>query len=46
MFWGSFSYDHKGLCHVYHNETTVEHLLYQGIIDKYNAVLLPYKRAE
>jgi hypothetical protein len=46
MFWGSFSYDYKGPCHVYHTETAAERVSYQAIIDQYNAVLLPYKQQE
>jgi hypothetical protein len=46
MFWGSFSYNYKGLCHVYNAETIVQKAVYQAIINEYNAILLLHKEVE
>jgi hypothetical protein len=46
MFWGSFSYNYKGPCHIYYSETKDEKAKYQDIIDQYNTVLLLQKQAE
>jgi hypothetical protein len=41
MFWGCFSYDFKGPCHVYLKETAAQTQHYQKIIDDHNALQLP-----
>jgi hypothetical protein len=46
MFWGLFLYNYKGPCYIYYTETAAKKLIYQGIIDCYNAILLLQKQAE
>ena len=41
MFWGCFSYDFKGPCHVYHPETTDEKIKYKKMMDDHNAAQMP-----
>ncbi len=36
MFWGSFTYDHKGPCHIYYLETEAEKEEYLRIIQQIN----------
>jgi len=38
MFWGCFSYNFKGPCHVYHPETADEKIKYEKMMDDHNAV--------
>jgi len=37
MFWGCFSYDFKGPCHVYYPETANEKIKYEKMMDDHNA---------
>ncbi len=41
MFWGCFSYDFKGPCHVYHTETAKENIKYKRMIDDHNTLQMP-----
>lgn len=41
MFWGCFSYDFKGPCHVYHPETTDKKIKYKKIMDDHNIAQMP-----
>jgi hypothetical protein len=41
MFWGCFSYDFKGPCHVYHPETTNEKIKYKKMMDDHNTAQMP-----
>jgi hypothetical protein len=36
MFWGCFTYDHKGPCHIYYPETDEQKQYYQDLIDEEN----------
>jgi hypothetical protein len=36
MFWGSFTYDHKGRCYIYYPETEAEKEEYLRIIQQIN----------
>lgn len=45
MFWGSFSYNHKGPCHIWKDETKEEKLLAQKTIDKLNKEREPELKA-
>ena len=38
MFWGCFSYDHKGPCHVWQKETAAEKKKAQNDLDRRNAL--------
>jgi hypothetical protein len=44
MFWGSFSYDKKGLCHIWKSETAAKKKQAKAQIDKMNADLEPELR--
>jgi hypothetical protein len=45
MFWGCFSYDLKGPCHIWQKETVEERLRAQGVLDSWNESLEPeYRR--
>ena len=46
MFWGCFTYDKKGPCHVYKPETRVERASAAQTISQLNAELEPVMRAE
>lgn len=46
MFWGCFSYDKKGPCHIYTPETKKEKEAAQEQIDALNEELEPIKKAE
>ncbi|KAI1514453.1 hypothetical protein KJE20_07590 [Pyrenophora tritici-repentis] len=46
MFWGCFSYDKKGLCHVYQPETKTEKEDAAQKIEQLNAELKPIQREE
>ncbi len=37
MFWGCFSYDKKGPCHIWKDETAAEKKEAQEFIDKWNS---------
>ena len=41
MFWGCFSYDKKGLCHIWKPETAAEKRACQADLDRMNALLEP-----
>ena len=36
MFWGCFSYDYKGPCHVYYKETPAQKIHYEELIQTLN----------
>jgi len=46
MFWGSFSYDRKGPCHIYQKETNAERKAANKQIEKLNKELEPIKKAK
>ena len=46
MFWGAFSWDRKGPCHVWKPETVAERLAAQTEIDDLNAENEPHCKAE
>ena len=46
MFWGCFSYDHKGPCHIWESKTAAEKKESARDLDALNARLKPEKRAE
>jgi transposase len=46
MFWGTFSYEHKGPMHIWKTETAAEKKVAQIEIDRLNAALEPHARAE
>lgn len=46
MFWGCFTYDKKGPCHIYKPETTKDRQMAQKEIDELNEKLEPVKREE
>jgi hypothetical protein len=46
MFWGTFSYDFKGPCHVYLKGTAADKKRYNAIIKAHNDLQLPAIRAE
>jgi hypothetical protein len=46
MFWGCFSYDKKGPCHIWKPETKTERAAAQKEIDKLNEELEPILRQE
>jgi transposase len=46
MFWGCFSYDKKGPCHIWKPETKIERAAAQKEIDKLNEELEPILRQE
>ena len=46
MFWGSFSYDKKGPCHIWHPETAAMKTAAQRHIDELNEAREPRCRAE
>ncbi len=46
MFWGCFSYDKKGPCHIWKKETAQEKQEAQDYLDQVNAEREPVARAE
>ena len=46
MFWGCFSYNKKGPCHIWQPETAAERKKAQAVIDKLNKELEPRMREE
>jgi transposase len=44
MFWGAFSYDHKGPCHIYKTETTTQRAASLKTIAEMNIQREPYCR--
>jgi DDE superfamily endonuclease len=46
MFWGCFSYDFKGPCHMYSKETTKDKKRRKQVIDQHNALQMPAIREE
>jgi len=46
MFWGIFSYDFKGPCHVYLKETAADKKRYAEIMKRHNDLQLPAIQAE
>ena len=46
MFWGCFSYDKKGPCHIWQPETATERKKAQAVINKLNKELKPRMREE
>lgn len=46
MFWGCFSYDRKGPCYVWKDETEAEKKQATKLIEKLNKELEPIKKAE
>lgn len=46
MFWGSFTYEKKGPCHIYRTETKKEKLEADKVIAEINELLEPKLREE
>jgi hypothetical protein len=46
MFWGCYSYDYKGPCHIYRAETKAEKKEAEKEINKLNANIEPVAREE
>jgi len=46
IFWGSFSYDHKGPCHIYKKETVADKRLVVAELEAWNRDLEPSMKAE
>ena len=46
MFWGCFSYDHKGLCHIYMKEDLLKTADWDQIINEKNTEIKPKLQAE
>jgi hypothetical protein len=44
MFWGCFSYDHKGLCHIWRRKTAEEKRREHAILDGWNELREPERR--
>ena len=46
MFWGCFSYNYKGPCHIYYKETEEQKVAYEELIQKNNTEIEAEARAE